>query len=212
MKFASRQDAGRRLGEFLHKRGISADLILGLPRGGIVVAAEVARLLNLPLDALVVRKIGHPMQREFAIGALAEPDVVILDEVTLVQTPLDRADLDNVIAEELSRLNEYRTRFHFSEPLAFDGKDILIVDDGLATGATTEAAAISARQQGAQRIVIAAPVASTHAVDKLRRTAEVEVLFADNDFMAVGQYYNEFEQTTDEEVIALLRDAAARGR
>lgn len=207
MRFASRQDAGRKLGKFLHECGVTADMVLGLPRGGVVVAAEVARELELPLDVLVVRKIGHPLQREFAIGALAEPDVVILDEQTLAETPVEQPALDHVIAEEISRLHDYRSRFHLSKPTAFAGKTILIVDDGLATGATAEAAAISVKQQGARRVIIAAPIASTSAVEKLRRSADVEVFRADNDFMAVGQYYKQFDQTTDEEVIALLKQA-----
>lgn len=130
MKFASREDAGCRLGKFLRERGIAADLVLGLPRGGVVVAAEVARELKLPLDVLVVRKIGHPLQREFAVGALAEPDIVILDEGTLLKVPVPRSDLDRVISEEMERLHEYSARFHFSERLSLAGKIILLVDDG----------------------------------------------------------------------------------
>lgn len=90
MKFASRQDAGRRLGELLREQNVQADLVLGLPRGGVVVAAEVARLLERPLDVLVVRKIGHPRHREFAVGALAEPGVVIFDEASLSEIPVVR--------------------------------------------------------------------------------------------------------------------------
>jgi predicted phosphoribosyltransferase len=206
--FASRQDAGRQLGEFLRKRGISADGVLGLPRGGVVVAAEVARALQRPLDALVVRKIGHPWQREFAVGALAEPDVVIFDESLKWKNPLARAELDDVIAEEKERLRAYCSQFHRDAAPVLEGKIIVLVDDGLATGATAEAAAVSARQRKARRVIIAAPVASTHAVERLRRVADdVAVLFMDADFQAVGQYYDEFSQTTDAEVMALLHAA-----
>lgn len=211
MKFTSRQDAGRQLGKFLRKRGISADLVLGLPRGGIVVAVEVARELKLPLDVLVVRKIGHPFQREFAVGALAEPDFVLLREESLCGFPVPQSELDDVIAEEKERLKKYSGQFHFLEMLALNGKSILLVDDGLATGATMEAAVLSAKRQNARQIVVAAPVASTEAVEKLNRVADaVEVLFADKNFQAVGQYYSKFSQTTDEEVISLLRDSLAR--
>jgi putative phosphoribosyl transferase len=204
--FASRQDAGRQLGEFLRQRGISADEVLGLPRGGVVVAAGVARALQRPLDVLIVRKIGHPWQREFAVGALAEPDVVIFDESFKWKNPLARAELDDVIAEEKERLREYRSQFHRSAAPVLEGKMVLLVDDGLATGATAEAAVVSARQQKARRVVITAPVASTHAVERLRRMADdVVVLFEDPDFGAVGQYYAKFSQTTDAEVMALLR-------
>lgn len=206
MLFASRQDAGRQLGKFLRKRGISADGVLGLPRGGVVVAAEVARALQRPLDVLIVRKIGHPWQREFAVGALAEPDVVIFDRTFNWKNPLARAELDNVIAEEKERLRDYRLQFHQGSAPVLEGKIILLVDDGLATGATAEAAVLSAKQQDAQRVIIAAPVASTHAVERLRRVADVvAVLFTDANFGAVGQYYDEFSQTSDDEVMTLLR-------
>jgi putative phosphoribosyl transferase len=213
MKFASRQDAGRQLGRFLRDRGVAADLVLGLPRGGVVVAAEVARELKLPLDVLVVRKIGHPFQREFAIGALAEPDVVSLEDESLRQFPAGRTELDKIIAEETERLREYCRQFHFFKMPALDGQMVLLVDDGLATGATAEVAAISVRRQNAKRIFIAAPVASPQTVGRLRQVADdVIVLFEDFDFEAVGQYYENFLQTSDGEVVALLHEAAARGK
>jgi len=198
-------DAGRRLGRHLAEQGIEADLVLGLPRGGVVVAAGVARALQRPLDVLIVRKIGHPWQREFAVGALAEPDVVIFDQTLKLKHPLARAELDDVIAEEKERLREYRLQFHRDAAPMLEGKIVLLVDDGLATGATAEAAAISARRQRARRVIITAPVASTHAVERLRSVADdVVVLITDADFEAVGQYYGEFPQTTDDEVMALL--------
>jgi putative phosphoribosyl transferase len=209
MIFASRQDAGRRLGKWLQQRGLTADVVLGLPRGGVVVAAEVARELNLPLDVLVVRKIGHPQQPEFALGALAEPDSIFLNEESLHEFPVTEAALNDVIAAERAHLLDYRRRFHLSEMPALAGKIVLLVDDGLATGATAEAAAISVRKQKATRIVITAPVASTNAVERLRRVADaVEVLSEEPGFLAVGQYYREFAPTEDAEVIALLREAA----
>lgn len=211
MKFVSRQDAGRQLGKLFSKRGIFADLVLGLPRGGVVVAAEVARELKLPLDVFVVRKIGHPLNPEFAVGAMAEPDFVLLHEESLRHFPVSQTALDDVIAKEKQRLEKYSRQFHFSGTPSLEGKSILLVDDGLATGATMEAAVFSARQQKVRQIIVAAPVASMDAVEKLRRVADVvEILFADIAFQAVGQYYSEFLQTTDEEVILLLRDSFAR--
>ena len=208
MRFASRTDAGQRLGQYLREQGVEADLVLGLPRGGVVVAAGVARALQRPLDVLIVRKIGHPRQREFAVGALAEPDVVIFDKSFQWKNPLTRAELDGVIAEEKERLLEYRLQFHASAAPALKGKMVLLVDDGLATGATAEVAVLSAKQQMARRVIIAAPVASMHAVERLRRVADdVVVLFEDAGFEAVGQYYDEFSQTSDDEVMALLRAA-----
>ena len=187
MRFASRLEAGRQLGQHLIKQGVETDIVLGLPRGGVVVAAGVARALQRPLDVLIVRKIGHPWQREFAVGALAEPDVVIFDQTFQWKNPLARAELDGVIAEEKERLREYRLQFHRGAAPVLEGKLVLLVDDGLATGATAEAAVLSAKQQKARRVIIAAPVASTHAVERLRRVAdEVLVLFVDAGFRGGG--------------------------
>jgi putative phosphoribosyl transferase len=209
MIFASRQEAGERLGEFLRQRGVEADLVLGLPRGGVVVAAGVAHELKLPLDVLVVRKIGHPFQPEFAVGALAEPDCVFLNEESLAEYPISKGKLDKIIEDEKARLHEYARRFHLHEIPSLEGKAVLLVDDGLATGATAEVAALSARKQYARRIVIAAPVASVNAVELLRRVADdIEVLSEESDFQAVGQYYDEFSPTADDEVVALLREAS----
>jgi predicted phosphoribosyltransferase len=204
--FASREDAGLRLGRCLQEQRVRADLVLGLPRGGVVVAAGVAHALHLPLNALVVRKIGHPWHREFAVGALAENGVVVLDESAVGSNPKVRAELEEVIQEEKERLRSYQARFHPKGAPDLRGKAVLLVDDGLATGATTEAAVLSARKRNACTIVVAAPVASTGAVERLARVAdEVRVLCVDPAFDAVGRYYDVFSQTTDEEVLGLLK-------
>jgi predicted phosphoribosyltransferase len=204
--FASREDAGLKLGRCLQEQRVRADLVLGLPRGGVIVAAEVAHALHLPLDVLVVRKIGHPWHREFAVGALAENGVVLLDEGAIGPNPVVRAALEEVIEEEKERLRSYQVRFHPKGAPDVTGKAVLVVDDGLATGATTEAAVLSARKRNARVTVVAAPVASTNAVDRLARVAdEVRVLCVDPDFDAVGRYYEVFAQTTDEEVLEVLR-------
>jgi putative phosphoribosyl transferase len=209
--FASREDAGLRLGRCLQEQGVRADLVLGLPRGGVLVAAGVAQALHLPLDVLVVRKIGHPWHREFAVGALAENGVVVLDEGAIGSNSVVRAELEEIIQEEKERLRSYLARFHPKGAPELRGKAVLLVDDGLATGATTEAAVSSARKRAASTIVVAAPVASITAVNRLTRVAdEVRVLYVDPDFDAVGRYYEVFTQTTDEEVLEVLgvkRDA-----
>lgn len=205
MMFASREDAGRKLARLLREEGVEPDIVLGLPRGGVVVAAEVARALQRPLDVLIVRKIGHPWQREFAVGALAEPDVVILDESSIGKNPAVRLELNAIIVEETERLRAYCAKFHPAGAPELAGKSILLVDDGLATGATTEAAVLAARKRNAKRIVVATPVASTSAMERLEHAADdVVALFVDPDFDAVGRYYEEFSQTSDEEVLALL--------
>ena len=195
----------------MREQNVEADLVLGLPRGGVVVAAEVARLLERPLDVLVVRKIGHPWHREFAVGALAEPDVVIFDEVSLSEIPVARSQLDKVVAEETARLQSYCRQFHPDGAPALDGKTVLLVDDGLATGATAEAAVLSAKRQCARHVIVATPVASTKAVERLARVADnVVALVTDPDFVAVGQYYRKFLATSDAEVLVLLSNEARR--
>jgi|ERR1051326_45932 predicted phosphoribosyltransferase len=204
--FASREDAGRRLGQELLNGGVEADLVLGLPRGGVVVGAEVANILHVPLDVLIVRKIGHPLHREFAVGALAEPDVVVLDESVVGRNPLIRFQLKQVIEEEQERLQRYGEKFHHDGLPDLTAKSALLVDDGLATGATTEAAVEAVKKKGARCVIVAAPVASTNAVERLNRVADdVRILLVDPEFDAVGRYYESFSQTTDEEVLDLLQ-------
>lgn len=205
MLFDSREDAGVKLGEHLVEQHVSADLVLGLPRGGVVVAAEIARILQLPLNVIVVRKIGHPRHREFAVGALAEGDVVVLDSLAIEKTQVLKDELEEVLFEEKARLREYQLKFGETETADFSNRTVLIVDDGLATGATTEAAVLSARKRNARNVFVAVPVASDNAFERIRRVADqVLTLLVDPDFDAVGRYYRHFSQTTDEEVIELL--------
>ena len=212
MTFASRQDAGRRLGVHLREACAEVDVVAGLPRGGVEVAAEVAHALQRLLDVILVRKIGHPLYREFAVGALAEGDTVVLDEASLRSHPVARASLEEVIQEEAARLRQYQMKFRGGEKPDFNGKRVLIVDDGLATGATMEAAVLSAKRQGASKAIVAVPIASDTAVNRLERAAdEVWALYVDPEFDAVGRYYQTFSQTTDEEVIDLLRAAHVHG-
>lgn len=205
MAFASREQAGQALALHLQHERIGVDLVLGLPRGGVVVAAEVAHALNCPLDVLIVRKIGHPWYREFAVGALAEPDVAVLDESAIRSSPLLRSELDAVVREEAERLRTYQKKFHRAMP-ELANKTVLLVDDGLATGATMEAAARSTKKQQARKTIVAVPVASVNAVARLERAADqVVTLIVDPEFDAVGRYYDSFPQTSDEEVLSLLR-------
>src|SRR5438093_7700327 len=185
MMFASREDAGQRLGRYLKEQGTRADLVLGLPRGGVIVAAEVAHSLQLPLDVLIVRKVGHPWQREFAVGAMAENGVVVLDEGAIGRNPLLRAEFEEIIEEEKERLRAYQSRFRH-EPLDVSGKTLLLVDDGLATGSTMEAAVLSAKKRNASKVIVGVPVASTNAVERLDKVAdEVCALSVDPEVDAV---------------------------
>ena len=209
MIFSSREEAGRKLGLHLAELEVRPDVVLGLPRGGVVVAAQVARILKRPLGVIVVRKVGHPRHREFAVGALSEDGIVLLDHEAMKETDVTRAELEEVIADETRRLSDYQAKFHRAEPPALSGKTVLIVDDGLATGATAEAAIMSAKSRKALKVLVAVPVASPGAVDRLSAVSDgVIALSVDPDFAAVGQYYALFPQTDDHEVLALL-DAQA---
>src|SRR5882724_6935680 len=127
MTFASRQDAGQKLGRHFLDEGVDVDVVVGLPRGGVLVAAEVAHLLRCPLEILVVRKIGHPEHREFAVGALAENDVVLLNEKVIGSNETVRAKLADVIREEQERLSQYSRTFHQEQKFDFCDKAVLIV-------------------------------------------------------------------------------------
>ena len=173
------------------------------------MAAEVAERLDLPFDVLVVRKIGHPVSREFALGALAEDDVIILDPQATRYGDVE--DVERVILEEQENLRIYQSLFGHPGKHSLASQDVLLVDDGIATGATTEAAVRSAFKQGARFVTVTAPVASAHAVDRLRRIANaVEIMLSDPEFQAVGRYYLAFPQTTDEEVLNLLSTNRSR--
>lgn len=194
------------LGRRLLELGVGADVVCGLPRGGVVVAAEVARVLQCPLEVLVVRKIGHPLHREFAVGALAEGDVLLLDEKNIGSSRSVRAQLVDIIREEKERLSQYQRKFHQDSNVDFRNRTVLLVDDGLATGATMEAAVLSAQRRGARKTIVAVPVTSNSAVQRLKNLAgEVFALIVDPHFEAVGAYYTTFPQTTDEEVLNLLQ-------
>lgn len=204
MSFLSRQDAGQKLARHLLNESIGVDVVIGLPRGGVIVAGEVAHTLHRPLGVLVVRKIGHPMHREFAVGALAENDVILLNE-RIISNETVRAELSEVVREEKERLLQYQRKFQGQKKDLCD-KTVLIVDDGLATGTTMEAAALSARRQGAGKVLIAVPVGSTTAIEKLERAADAVIaLIADPGLEAVGAYYESFPQTDDEEVVSVLQ-------
>jgi len=211
MLFRDRAEAGRHLLSKLGAyQGRPDVLVLGLPRGGIPVAYEVARGLGAPLDVFVVRKLGVPGQEELAMGAIATGGVRIVnrDVVDALHIPpdvVDRAAVEE--ARELER-REQSYRGERPEPQVA-GKTVILVDDGLATGSTMRAAVAALRQQGPARIVVAVPVAAPSTCQELRREVDEIVCFATPEpFMAVGRFYDDFAQTTDEEVTELL--AAAR--
>lgn len=212
--FVDRLDAGRRLAEALSRdTAVDGALVLGLPRGGVVVAAEVARMLGMPLDFVGVRKIGAPSNPEFAVGAIAEGGARVKDEETcrlLGISPRSWDDVEGVESRELARrVVAYRGD---RRPPDLIGRSVVIVDDGLATGATALAACRSVRARGAMRIVVAVPVAPAEWREgPLAREADgLVAVLEPEDLRAVGRFYRDFAATSDEQVIDMLAAAASR--
>lgn len=214
MLFHDRRDAGRQLAAALGHLKPERAIVLGLPRGGVVVASEIARALDVAMDVLIVRKLGAPDQPELAIGAVTNgaPPAVVLNEDLIRQIGVAPSYLNAEIARELDEVRARQSRFRRGRPpLELATRTIIVVDDGIATGATVRAALKALRQFSPARIVLAAPVAAAESLDELELLAdETVVLHAPHNFMSVGRFYLNFEQTTDEEVVALLDNAAER--
>ncbi len=205
MLFADRVDAGRRLAEAVGHLAVEDVVVLALPRGGVPVAYPVARALGAPLDVVVVRKLGMPSQPELALGAIGEGGVRVLNDRT---APLAAADeLAEVERRERAELQRRARRFREgTEPVPVAGCTVIVVDDGIATGSTARAACQVVRAQGARRVVLAVPVAPDGVATWMRPDAdEVVCLATPSGFRAIGQFYADFAQTSDEEVVELLR-------
>jgi len=213
--FRDRRDAGRRLAERLAALSLESPVVLGLPRGGVVVAAEVARELEAPLDVIVVRKLGAPGQKELAVGAIASGDEtnVVRHEAAIAGIGVSDEALEEVRRAEAAELRRRERAYRPSRsPVALEGREVVIVDDGIATGSTVRAAILAARRRGASRIVLGVPVSSPDALASLRSIVDdVVCLHAPDAFQAVGQFYADFSQTTDEEVTALLAAGDEKG-
>jgi putative phosphoribosyl transferase len=211
--FVDRADAGRQLGrrlQHLQDHQVDTDVVvLGLPRGGVRVAAEVADALNAPLDVIVVRKLGVPSQPELAMGAIGEGGVRIVLSETVRYAAVTPEALAAVELRERAELQRRAERYRGDRtriPLA--GRTAVVVDDGIATGSTARAACQVARAQGATRIILAVPVAPLHWAGGLRDAAdELIALVTPQVLRAIGSWYTDFSQTTDEEVVACLRGA-----
>lgn len=210
MRFENRSDAGRQLATAVHQRGYRDVVVLGLPRGGVPVAYEVAHELHAPLDVAVVRKLGVPVQPELAMGAIAEGGVCLVDEAMVRRARVSEGQLDDVIAREAHELDRRARRYRQNRPaVELAGRTAIIVDDGIATGSTSRAACQAARARGATWIVLATPVAPARVATGMAPDAdEVVCLQTPETFLAVGQFYDDFGQTSDEQVVRLLRQSA----
>ncbi|MGW6679870.1 phosphoribosyltransferase family protein [[Kitasatospora] papulosa] len=211
MQFTDRTDAGRRLAVALRHLGRRDPVVLGLPRGGVPVAYEVAQDLGAPLDVIVVRKLGVPYHPELGFGAIGEGGVRVISEEIVRRTGVGEKDLVAVERAEAAELVRRAHAYREGRPrLPLEGRAVVVVDDGVATGATARAACQVVRAQGAAYVVLAVPVASPDAAARLREDAdEVVCLSAPALFSAVGEWYRDFSQTSDEEVVALLARASA---
>lgn len=211
-RFADRREAGRRLGAKLRQEQISDPLILALPRGGVPVGYEVALMLNSPLDLLLVRKVGVPGQPELAMGAVGEGPVIIENDDVIAAAGISNSTFQRIAESELAQLEEnsagYRRLAPRHDPR---GRVCVIVDDGLATGSTAIAAIEVLRRKDAAEVWVAVPVAPRDTVRLVSTlTARTVVLYQPFNFVAVGLWYQNFDQTTDDEVRKLLADAGLR--
>jgi predicted phosphoribosyltransferase len=213
--FADRMEAGRLLGEQLKNLDQSAcagagTVVLALPRGGVPVGYEVAKALGAPLDVFVVRKLGAPMQRELAMGAIASGGVCVMNDHALRALQITQPQIDEAIAEETRELQRRELDYRGDRPpLDVTDRCVFLVDDGVATGYTMRAAVEALRKRNPKKIIVAVPVAAQSTCVELTQFADgIVCLMTPFDFAAVGQWYRRFEQTTDEEVRRLLEHTA----
>ena len=211
--YRDRADAGRKLAERIGSFADSENtLVVGLPRGGVPVAAEVADALGLPLDILSVRKLGVPDNEELAMGAVATGNVIVLDEEIIHACGVSHDDVEREVERKRSELRRREDVYRQSgDPLAVYQKQVILIDDGAATGSTLLSAIRSLRRRNVSRVVVALPVASSSAIRDLQREAdEVICLVEPHVFRAVGEWYEEFDATSNEEVVYLLGEARKR--
>ena len=209
MPFKDRSDAGRHLAKALAGYKGQQPVILALPRGGVPVAVEVAAALNAPLDLILVRKIGVPFQPELAMGAVVDggAPIIVRNQDVIRLAGIDESEFKAVCDDELAEIERRRQRYLGSRNrVDVSGRTAIVIDDGVATGATTRAALRATRMRNPKRLVLAVPVAPTDSLSALRGDADDVVCLEDHEFFgAIGVYYADFSQVPDEEVIEILK-------
>lgn len=206
-RFRDRADAGRQLAELLQVHAGAQDtIVLGLPRGGVPVAGAIASILDLPLDVLIVRKLGVPGYPEVAFGAIASGGIEVLNPSVIRSAKIDEPSIERVRLKQSEELSRRELAYRGDRPApVLNGSTVIVVDDGTATGATMRAAVEALRMAEPKRIVVAVGVAPPEAVQQLNELAdEVVAVLTPRDFMAVGAWYEDFAQTTDAEVVSIL--------
>jgi putative phosphoribosyl transferase len=212
MRFRDRAEAGSLLGELVAARDLAEPIVLALPRGGVPVGAEVASRIGAPLDVYVARKIGAPHQPEYGVGAIAEGGTVVSDPLALEVLGLDHTAFEALVERERSELRRRVALYRSGRTLPpLSDHDVVLVDDGLATGVTAEAAVLDLRQASARSIVLAVPVGARDTVERLSAVADaVLCVESRRDLVAVGRWYRHFDQTSDDEVLEILSRARSR--
>jgi len=208
--FSDRHSAGRMLARVLARLTLADPVIVALPRGGVPVAFEVAKALAAPLDLLMVRKIGAPGHEEYGIGAVVDGGVqqIVIDHDAVGLTGADDLYLERMIDRQLAEIRRRRILYGLAHPLALEGREVVLVDDGIATGNTVRAALKALRQAGVARIVLAVPVAPAEALPELQTECDDLVCLATPEpFFSVGTHFEDFAQTGDDEVVHLLRQS-----
>lgn len=207
--YTDRAEAGRALADELRDLGLDDPVILAMPRGGVPIAREVAVALDAPLDVVVIRKVGAPGHEEYGIGAVGEGGVTLLDPVAVARLGAVEERIQQTVDREREELRRRVERYRGGRPgVEVEGREVVVVDDGVATGVSARAALQVLRERGASRIVLAVPVGSPRGLDDLAEEADDVVCpLRPPGFRAVGQYYDDFHQVTDEEVVAILEEA-----
>jgi predicted phosphoribosyltransferase len=209
IRFRDREQAGQLLaGKLEHYAGQAGIVVLGLPRGGVPVASQVARRLGAPLDVFLVRKLGVPGHEELAMGAIASGDICILNEHVIAGANVSPEEIKDAILREERELKRRESAYRVDSPMELRDRIIILIDDGLATGASMRAAVAACRQRHPARVIVAVPVAAWETCEELRsQVDELVCLQTPANFEGVGQWYEDFSQTTDDEVRALLNEA-----